>query len=158
MNANSHGQVTLTYIYEYEFLPSELNRALNEMLDLYYDYEYSTQEEDEYREDIEYQDSYYNEEFNFQSYSENLKPVDQAIQSSTESDCSICLDCIKTGENIYIFKCFHHFHKECADTWVKQCQTCPLCRLEIECIADNPRRDNSSQTAPLLVSMNENVD
>lgn len=43
--------------------------------------------------------------------------------------CSICLSSIKKGINIPI--CNHAFHKKCLNTWLKQGDSCPLCRREI---------------------------
>jgi hypothetical protein len=132
MNYENYTRVSLTYIYDSylnDFFPSDydLNRSFDEILiELYYDYE------DDILDDQ--QNRYYNEEFMFKSYCENIKPEIESTKSLTEFDCPICLDCINQGDTIYTLKCSHSFHEECTVKWIQQCQTCPLCRIEIDCI------------------------
>nr|QBK87194.1 MAG: putative RING finger E3 ubiquitin ligase [Marseillevirus LCMAC201] len=44
-------------------------------------------------------------------------------------DCSICLSCL--DNNIYALKCTHEYHKKCISKWLKDHDTCPLCRTYI---------------------------
>ena len=47
--------------------------------------------------------------------------------------CIICHDDINEGEMIIeIPKCRHFMHEECLLLWLKEKQSCPLCRLSIE--------------------------
>jgi hypothetical protein len=45
---------------------------------------------------------------------------------STEKECSICLQKIHRKKQPFV--CNHSFHSECIDTWMKQNQSCPICR------------------------------
>ena len=143
MNYENYTRVSLTYIYDFfpfDYDRFDLNRSFDEMLiELYYDYE------DDILDD--HQTRYYNEEFMFKSYCENIKPEIESTKSVTEFDCPICLDCINPGDSIYILKCSHSFHEDCTVKWIQQSQTCPLCRIEIDCI----------QCAPPVSTMTETV-
>lgn len=45
-------------------------------------------------------------------------------------DCTICLETIDQYQ--YALTCAHVFHKECITLWLKENNTCPLCRTQIE--------------------------
>ena len=48
-------------------------------------------------------------------------------------DCSICFEQLKLeNNNIVKTKCDHIFHDECLTEWLKNSQTCPLCRNPVE--------------------------
>ena len=42
--------------------------------------------------------------------------------------CSICLDCVETGQAAKTLSCQHTFHEGCINTWFKHKASCPLCR------------------------------
>ena len=44
----------------------------------------------------------------------------------TDDDCSICLTKISNKKQPFI--CNHSFNADCIDTWIKQNQSCPICR------------------------------
>ncbi len=44
-----------------------------------------------------------------------------------DTKCSICLGWYEQGDELRILPCLHHFHRECADHWLKITATCPLC-------------------------------
>lgn len=46
------------------------------------------------------------------------------------SECVICLNNIHIGKKK--LKCGHTFHKKCIKTWLKDENTCPICRKEIK--------------------------
>lgn len=48
------------------------------------------------------------------------------------TECSICIDGMKGGEVIMSLPCKHSFHEECAVLWLKEHNTCPVCRSPIE--------------------------
>ena len=55
-------------------------------------------------------------------------------KAQNESECSICLNSIKKGEEIYDIACKHTFHTSCLYTWMEHRNhdpTCPLCRCKI---------------------------
>lgn len=50
----------------------------------------------------------------------------------TDEQCSICLDTFKLGGRVHKTpKCGHSFHTQCIDQWIKQSNSCPLCRQEL---------------------------
>eukprot|EP01118_Nematostelium_gracile_P019335 TRINITY_DN8935_c0_g1_i1.p1 TRINITY_DN8935_c0_g1~~TRINITY_DN8935_c0_g1_i1.p1 ORF type:complete len:285 (+),score=62.36 TRINITY_DN8935_c0_g1_i1:58-912(+) len=44
-----------------------------------------------------------------------------------ESSCIICQQDYTDGEKLRTLRCFHAFHQECIDTWLKNKTTCPVC-------------------------------
>ena len=49
-----------------------------------------------------------------------------------ENQCSICMTDYEEGEEILTLLCFHKFHAECIETWFKNQDWCPVCRLKID--------------------------
>ena len=47
--------------------------------------------------------------------------------SKEDTKCSICLGWYEQGDELRVLPCLHHFHRECADHWLKITATCPLC-------------------------------
>ena len=73
--------------------------------------------------------------------------------------CIICLEQFKIEEKSLKLICGHIFHKECLDPWLKNHNTCPICRQTI--IRNNPSifptPNHSRQiTIPFSVSSNRN--
>ncbi|KAE9592912.1 putative transcription factor C2H2 family [Lupinus albus] len=53
----------------------------------------------------------------------------QAITVSGGSDCVICLEDFKEGEECLVFTiCGHLFHLICIHYWLENKPTCPICR------------------------------
>jgi len=49
-----------------------------------------------------------------------------------ESDCSICLSCVHTGDSVRsLDKCGHTFHRACIDLWLLRRASCPLCKTPV---------------------------
>mmetsp|Transcript_126312 Transcript_126312/g.252374 ORF Transcript_126312/g.252374 Transcript_126312/m.252374 type:complete len:377 (+) Transcript_126312:80-1210(+) len=46
--------------------------------------------------------------------------------------CAICLEEFRTGDQQRTLPCFHRFHKACVDQWLRQDNTCPLCKHALE--------------------------
>ena len=42
-------------------------------------------------------------------------------------ECVICLEEMKTGENLTVIQCSHIYHSKCIQTWAKKKRICPLC-------------------------------
>lgn len=59
----------------------------------------------------------------------NLKET--ILIQDSEEECSICLEKFKKKEKKIIIKCSHEFHKNCIKEWLKNNNTCPLCRIEL---------------------------
>ncbi|KAM7201234.1 hypothetical protein V8F20_004980 [Naviculisporaceae sp. PSN 640] len=61
------------------------------------------------------------------------KEVDDEMLGSEENPkCVICVDEMAKGEKATILPCNHLFHGECVTHWLKQHNTCPVCRRSIE--------------------------
>ena len=60
----------------------------------------------------------------------NRREYEEIIEyerSFCQDICGICLEQMKTGENLYLVFCGHKFHTECMDRWLKEDNRCPLC-------------------------------
>lgn len=55
-------------------------------------------------------------------------------------ECTVCIDEVKVGEEVVFLPCKHWFHEECATMWLKEHNTCPICRMPIEAGNDNGNR------------------
>ena len=51
--------------------------------------------------------------------------------NNIENPCVICLDDMKSGNDVYFLPCFHCFHKNCLKQWIKNKEICPKCNLNI---------------------------
>ncbi|KAG6017146.1 hypothetical protein E4U43_002205 [Claviceps pusilla] len=61
------------------------------------------------------------------------RPVDrQMLEPEGEVECSICIDEMKIGETAVFLRCKHWFHEDCVVLWLKEHNTCPVCRTPIE--------------------------
>ncbi|KAK7405239.1 hypothetical protein VNO78_06438 [Psophocarpus tetragonolobus] len=53
----------------------------------------------------------------------------QAMSSSSVSECAICLEDFKKGEECLVFSvCGHTFHCDCINHWLEEKPNCPICR------------------------------
>ena len=53
------------------------------------------------------------------------------------------------GESCLIMPCKHHFHKECLIPWLKERNSCPVCRFELPTDDEdfeNRKRNRGSNT------------
>ncbi|XP_014663160.1 PREDICTED: uncharacterized protein LOC106805905 isoform X2 [Priapulus caudatus] len=48
------------------------------------------------------------------------------------SDCSICMERYRGGEQLRRLPCLHCFHATCIDTWLECQATCPVCRVKVD--------------------------
>jgi hypothetical protein len=53
------------------------------------------------------------------------------IVDGGDSSCAICLSDYEHKDTIRMMKCFHHYHMDCLDEWLKINRTCPLCKRDI---------------------------
>jgi hypothetical protein len=53
--------------------------------------------------------------------------IDDAIDS-----CAICLDSFKEGDKVKSLPCFHSFHDNCIDKWLRQASLCPVCKFYLK--------------------------
>jgi hypothetical protein len=45
-----------------------------------------------------------------------------------DSNCPICYDEFLGGDMVRVLKCSHFYHQACVDGWLKQKNSCPLCK------------------------------
>ncbi|KAB5540398.1 hypothetical protein GE09DRAFT_255128 [Coniochaeta sp. 2T2.1] len=65
------------------------------------------------------------------------------LGSDGRAECTICIDELKVGDEVTVLPCKHWFHGECVTLWLKEHNTCPICRTPIEANSNrgNARRD-----------------
>ncbi|KAL1899614.1 hypothetical protein Cpir12675_001383 [Ceratocystis pirilliformis] len=80
---------------------------------------------------------------------ERLKADDAFIENHKKSlECTICLDQTKLGDDVIFMPCKHWFHDECLCSWLKEHNTCPMCRSTLEA-APHARRPSSTSFSRL---------
>jgi hypothetical protein len=47
-------------------------------------------------------------------------------------ECAICLDAMKSGDNVSLLPCGHIFHTRCAFAWFHRRRVCPYCETHVE--------------------------
>ena len=45
--------------------------------------------------------------------------------------CIICLENFKEGDEGIFLPCFHLFHKDCVNEWLKSHNDCPVCKFKL---------------------------
>ncbi|XP_037538550.1 E3 ubiquitin-protein ligase CIP8 [Nematolebias whitei] len=57
----------------------------------------------------------------------------KSFRSSTSGNmqCQICFCDYTDGEKLRILPCFHDYHIQCIDQWLKDNNTCPICRATL---------------------------
>jgi len=82
----------------------------------------------------------YNEAYEERIFDEraNINPDDtyDTVSVNSFADdtyCSVCIDNFDTTERdvVKLKNCYHIFHKECIDKWIKINRTCPICRKDV---------------------------
>jgi len=48
-----------------------------------------------------------------------------------QPSCSVCLSEIEMGAETLLIPCGHMYHSNCILDWLKQSNTCPVCRFEL---------------------------
>lgn len=61
----------------------------------------------------------------FKNFSE-LKKTNGA-----EQHCSVCMDVYEDNQDIILLPCNHYFHADCSEGWLKENNSCPLCKTKI---------------------------
>ena len=54
------------------------------------------------------------------------------LKNDHADDCCICMDQMKQNALVRILPCTHTFHARCADKWLKQKNSCPMCQRPID--------------------------
>lgn len=63
---------------------------------------------------------------------EKKKLDDKMIGTDGKAECTICIDELVKGDEVSVLPCAHWFHGECVTLWLKEHNTCPICRAPIE--------------------------
>lgn len=63
---------------------------------------------------------------------EKKKLDKEMIGESDKVECTICIDEMSEGDEVTVLPCKHWFHGECVVLWLKEHNTCPICRAPIE--------------------------
>uniref|UniRef100_A0ACD5UTJ3 Uncharacterized protein n=1 Tax=Avena sativa TaxID=4498 RepID=A0ACD5UTJ3_AVESA len=61
----------------------------------------------------------------------NNLPQSVFQSTSTEEPCAVCLENPSVGDTIRTLPCFHKFHKDCIDEWLRRKKLCPVCKCGI---------------------------
>ena len=48
-----------------------------------------------------------------------------------ENACPVCKEEFVLSEECLLMPCEHHFHKDCLIPWLKERNSCPVCRYEL---------------------------
>lgn len=67
----------------------------------------------------------------------------QMMGDSPKVECTICIDEMHLGDEVTVLPCKHWFHGECVVLWLKEHNTCPICRTPIEKRGENSNGGNS---------------
>ncbi|KAK6081067.1 hypothetical protein SCUP515_03209 [Seiridium cupressi] len=70
---------------------------------------------------------------------------EQMLGNETKGECTICIDDMTLGDEAVVLPCKHWFHEECVVLWLKEHNTCPICRAAIE--GDAASQPSSAQPA-----------
>eukprot|EP00352_Strombidinopsis_acuminata_P000933 CAMPEP_0176342860 /NCGR_PEP_ID=MMETSP0126-20121128/3513_1 /TAXON_ID=141414 ORGANISM="Strombidinopsis acuminatum, Strain SPMC142" /NCGR_SAMPLE_ID=MMETSP0126 /ASSEMBLY_ACC=CAM_ASM_000229 /LENGTH=102 /DNA_ID=CAMNT_0017688525 /DNA_START=1320 /DNA_END=1627 /DNA_ORIENTATION=+ len=67
---------------------------------------------------------------------EEVKNIINSISSFAYKEentvaCAICLEDLKTGQQVKALGCAHLFHGKCINSWLKQKLKCPLCKIPV---------------------------
>ncbi|XP_040379258.1 E3 ubiquitin-protein ligase RNF12-A-like isoform X2 [Oryza brachyantha] len=61
----------------------------------------------------------------------NNLPQSVVQSNNIEEPCAVCLENPSIGDTIRRLPCFHMFHKECIDEWLRRKKLCPVCKSGI---------------------------
>jgi hypothetical protein len=51
--------------------------------------------------------------------------------------CCICLNDFGFGDKVKILPCIHQFHCDCINTWLNKNKICPICRNNVDILAND---------------------
>lgn len=70
------------------------------------------------------------------------KKIDLAmLDDEGKAECTICMDDVPVGNEVMSLPCGHWFHEQCGTAWLKEHDTCPICRKGIM-----PKEGNGSES------------
>ncbi|KUI62693.1 hypothetical protein VP1G_09804 [Cytospora mali] len=73
------------------------------------------------------------------------KRIDKEMMDDNgKAECTICIDEMHLGDEVTVLPCKHWFHGDCVTLWLKEHNTCPVCRAPIEQRDGNNNGGNGS--------------
>jgi hypothetical protein len=57
---------------------------------------------------------------------------DEMLGADGKAECTICMDEISKGAEVTVLPCKHWYHGECVVLWLREHNTCPVCRMSID--------------------------
>ncbi|UKK00923.2 RING-type E3 ubiquitin transferase [Theileria orientalis] len=94
---------------------------------------------------------------------EALKVVELTKEKAKEYEtCTICTEDFKEGDKIHLLteekeKCGHAFHVDCIIPWLKQHNSCPVCRFELPTDDDNYNRQRDYLMSRIVEEVRRNA-
>lgn len=76
---------------------------------------------------------------------ESRKLDDKDLGTEGKAECTICIDDMHKGDEVTVLPCKHWFHGECVTLWLKEHNTCPICRSPIEAGNNNNNTGGQQQ-------------
>ncbi|KAL4978524.1 hypothetical protein BDW66DRAFT_164648 [Aspergillus desertorum] len=78
------------------------------------------------------------------------KRADTEMLGDEGTECSICMDTVKVGDEVTVLPCTHWFHPQCIELWLNQHNSCPHCRrgVDLATAADANTNANATSTTP----------
>lgn len=67
--------------------------------------------------------------------------LDDSMKANSKAECIVCLDEVMIGEEVVVMPCKHWFHEACIKLWLREHNTCPICRSSTG--ADNENGNQS---------------
>lgn len=72
----------------------------------------------------------------------------EMLGSDSKAECTICIDDLQLGDEVLVLPCKHWFHGECVVLWLKEHNTCPICRSSVENNTRSESANTPGSTAP----------
>ncbi|KAF9874802.1 putative ankyrin repeat protein [Colletotrichum karsti] len=74
---------------------------------------------------------------------ERKKVDEKMLGPEGKAECTICIDDFNLGDDATVLPCKHWFHDQCVVMWLKEHNTCPICRTPIEEASSNNNSGNA---------------
>ncbi|KAF4420908.1 putative RING finger protein [Colletotrichum fructicola] len=75
---------------------------------------------------------------------ERKKVDEKMLGPEGKAECTICIDDFSLGDDATVLPCKHWFHDQCVVMWLKEHNTCPICRTPIEESSSNNASGSAS--------------
>jgi len=72
-----------------------------------------------------------------------------------KAECSVCMDDVTLGDEVVVLPCNHWFHEACATAWLKEHNTCPICRTGIGSEQSPPPTRRASESSPPIITVDD---